>query len=200
MSKLPNEINIFTDASVTPSQIGAAWTCPENPPLSGQISLKLNEGTALEGELHAINNAISHICYELDSHPPSNVRILTDSFTAIQELRKPLSLNRIVNSVLLHKELLKSHKVNIRIDWTPSHEEVSPGNQAAHEAAQECLSTIPPLVHVSIASPALLIHRLKKLKKHHFELVTPPGYLANMPSCTRPEEVFINKLCANAAC
>lgn len=201
-SKLPNEIDIYTDASVSTSHIGVAWTCPESPSLGGQLSLRHDGATALEAELHAINGALNHICYDLNTQPPSKIRILTDSFEAIKELRKPLSLNPLGNSIILHKELLKSHNVHIRIDWIPGHEETGPGNQSAHEAAQECLNFSPPLVPLSASTPtppALLLLRLQKRKRQRYQQVTPPGYLANIVSCSRSEEVFINKLCADAA-
>lgn len=201
-SRLPGEIDIYTDASVRDHIVGLAWHCSENPDLSGTASLNLVHITPLEAELHAVIGTLNHISFDVSQMPPSHIRILTDSFGVVQELRRQSSLNPLTQQILTHVALLRRNGVSVRIDWVPGHETACTGNQAAHSAAQES-SITPPLVPCtptpSPLPPSLQLLRHKRDKRNRYIAATPQGYLTGIPPLPRAGEVFLNKLLANAA-
>lgn len=202
-TRLPGELDVYTDASVTDHSIGLAWHCPELTDLNGSTTLLTNNPTPLEAELHAVIGALNHISFDIEQTPPTMLRILTDSFGVIQELRRPLSLNPLVHEILSHIGTLRQNGISIRIDWVPGHESACTGNLAAHTAAQESLRTSPPLVDPVAPStpttPSLQLIRYKHEKKLRYKEATPPGYLHGLAPLPRVAEIFVNKITANAA-
>lgn len=145
MTKLENEVDIYMDASVSLNVIGLAWTCPEVPALSGYHTMFNNHATNLEAELHAINHAMTFLAYDTDYPLPPSIRILTDSYEALETITSHKTTNPLAHQILYQAQLLQRNKTQVRIDWVPGHEPSSSGNQAAHEVAQESAHLQPPL-------------------------------------------------------
>lgn len=152
--------------------------------------------------------------YDLSSRIPAKIRVLTDSFEAIQELQRPHSTDPYIHQIITQINVLHTYGTQIRIDWTPGHESSSPGNQAAHAVAQEAHNlptsvashpmvqpALEPSATLSETSlpPALRIHRYKKAKKLRLQQLTPTDHITPLAPLNRSAEIFMNKLFANAS-
>lgn len=205
-SKHPHEVDIYTDASIASPLVGIAWASPDITSIQGKRSLHMPQVTILEAELHAIIHTIDFLMFDFQSSLPSQIRILTDCFEALKILQNHASTNPIANKILHQISILQSSGIHVRIDWSPGHEESSPGNEAAHTAARECIPATTPLFPDLTAPPphsippAMQLLRYKKeKKKDRLKAITPTGFLSALPPLPRSAEIFLNKYFANAS-
>lgn len=167
--------------------------------------MRNSQATSLEAELHAINHAIAFLAYDTDCNLPPFVRILTDSYEALETLRSHTTTNPLAHEIIHQVEILQRNQTQVRIDRVPGHEPSSLGNQAAHEVAQESAYFQPPLSPDEQSSrsptplPVMRLLRYKKDRRDRLKSKTPPGYLSDLPPLPRSSEIFINKFLNNAA-
>lgn len=213
-TKQSDEIDIYTDASLSPPNVGTAWVSPDDRSIMGARHSKIIV-TPTEAKLLAITHALDYLMYDHRQPIPKKIRILTDSYEAFQELRRPCSTHPSVNQIIRQTMTLQHYGTQVRIDWTPGHDSAAPGNQAAHEAAQEAcsfLSSADPVVPDASdipdyfdttqdinLPPAIRIHRYKHEKKLRLKQLTPRDHVSDQPLLTRTQEIFINKFYADAS-
>lgn len=167
----------------------------------------------MDAELIAIHDSLDYFMYDYHLPIPPNLRILTDSYEALQELCHPRSTHPSVHHIIHQITALQTSGCQVRIDWTPGHEPAAPGNQAAHVAAQEALLTIasdgPPAPPFSdhpwpncpdddpTLAPAIRLRKFRQLKQQRLKALTPSGHLTSFPTLTRAQEIFLNKFLTN---
>lgn len=138
-------------------------------------------------------------------------RVVTDSYVALRELNKAFTPNCTANSILKTVQELNFEGIKVRMAWTPAHTPGAQGNQLAHNAARECVQNpplVPPVDTDCAASTETDVpstnwqqeyRRLKHLSRQRLSEASPPGYLQSLKTLSRREEVFANKVYADAA-
>lgn len=203
-AKLPDETDIFTDASLDHHRMGLAWHCPARPEFDGSTTKHILYPSPTEAELRGILHSLDHLAYNVSAPLPARIRILTDSKNAIDEFNKAFSDHPTVHQIQAMVNILAQNGTKTRLAWIPGHMMQGHGNQTAHSAARESLLVTPPLddqspAAVSPTSFRLQLDHARHARRCRLASSTPLGYLHGVPSLPRPAEIFINKTLANAA-
>lgn len=207
--KAPDEIDIFTDASMNGTTAAVAWTCPDIPQLNGSRNITNTYGLTDEAELFGILGAIQTIQSATSFITTNKFRVITDSHVALRELNRSFSPNSTATNILYKIRDLTHEGFKIRLVWTPAHTYGADGNHSAHNAARECLRN-PPMVPVSIQGRPepqqacemdwqQKYRRIKNLSRQRLADASPPGFLAPLQSLPRTGEIFANKVYADSA-
>lgn len=209
--KEEGEVDLFTDAAVTDTAAAIAWKCPELPQLDGSRTITNTCGLTDEAELFGILGALQRIQNHSEQLQTRKFRVVTDSYVALRELNKAFTQNFTANSILKTVQELSFEGIKVRMAWTPAHTPGAQGNQLAHNSARECVQNpplVPPVVTECAASAQTDVpttnwqqeyRRFKLLSRQRLAEASPPGFLTPLKTLSRREEVFANKVYADAA-
>ncbi|XP_040071997.1 uncharacterized protein LOC120844329 [Ixodes scapularis] len=216
-------VNVYTDATARNDRVSMAWICDTDPRIQGQHSCALPQGTALHAELLAIWGALEDVqntaFTDRDATLRHQYRILTDSFAAVQELSSSTTEDATANQIRKRLQMLQEFGIKVNILWTPGHTANDGGNAAAHAAAVQARGTdhtyaTPHPDNPTLKTPYHLDPTETPLNRHitymHFirtsiktaskqRIMEATPQTPVIKGLSRQQEVFINKVIANAA-
>lgn len=218
-------IDIYTDAAIKNDMASMAWVSTSAPQHNGYHTCQLPGGATLHAELLAIWGAVNTIPIDMgdivEQNVRNNYRILTDSYEAVAELTVPTTDDAVANDTRKMLKRIQDNGTNVEIIWTPGHTGTDGGNAAAHAVAAQAggldytyssphsisspnpADQNPYLKILAEGSPSrALMHYIRtkiKADSKRRLLEATPVHVFDNGGLTRTEEVFLNKVMANAA-
>lgn len=172
----PGETGTYTDARVTPTHVCTAWTSPDDTCKLRAHNVCLSHASSLEGELFAIIYALGFVVYHLSSRISSKIRVMTDSFGAIQELRRLHSSHPCTPQIITQISVLLTYGTQVYADRTPGNKAARvvpqdahnlPTSAASQQMLQSALERTAMLFEKSLPRD-IRIHRYKNAKSYDY--------------------------------
>ena len=128
-----NHLRIYTDGSKADDRTGCSFVIPA---LKYEFCARLSDNACVfDAELMGILKALQW----LDSNPPFQCVILSDSLSAIQAIGSGEKLSALICEIRYNVFMLQNKGVDISFAWIPSHVGIK-GNELADKAAKSALN------------------------------------------------------------
>ena len=133
MEKWNNYLHIYTDGSKFEEKTACSFNVPA---VNYEFKARLSNNTSVfDSELCAILKALQW----LDSNPPFQCVILSDSLSALQALKDDENKNALIGEIRYNVFMLQNKGIRIYLAWIPSHIGLK-GNERADKAAKRALN------------------------------------------------------------